>query len=339
MSSGRFGRNLAERWWTLFLWIVVGVSIVRLVVGVCVYAQPRLFESRMVLEEKLKPGAMRSSELELGTQVFKDVAARLDLETRWGVPPDQAVGVLRDSLFVERAEKGDLTIIRCRHTNAWDARDIAEVAAELYEGWERMEALGEIGPAASDMLANLKEQKVLEQRFAQHLREWSEIATGDRDTELAIKIVDDGMTLEEAVKIKIQDLRKVYTEVRGGQEIPTREVDGFPEAAIKSLKEEVSDYRRLRENFTKASAEVRRLSTALGGTRIPEPGVTSIVERAAIGREPVSPRVALWMAMTYLPGALLGAALWWFYLAKWRNPEASAARRARKVKETISVDY
>ena len=60
------------------------------------------------------------------------VVERLDLAARWNLPPDHVVDLLTGLVTGERIPDTDLLTIRVRHTNAQDARDLAEAVAEAY---------------------------------------------------------------------------------------------------------------------------------------------------------------------------------------------------------------
>jgi capsular polysaccharide biosynthesis protein len=120
--------------------------------AVIAYVSPKKYESRalvQVSQERISVDSRGLPELAsqqgasfqfLATEVavitsratLERVVERLDLAARWNLPPDQVVDLLSSLVTVERIPDTDLLTIRVRHTNAQDARDLAEAVAEAY---------------------------------------------------------------------------------------------------------------------------------------------------------------------------------------------------------------
>ena len=120
--------------------------------AVIAYVSPKKYESRALVQvspERISVDSRGLPELAsqqgasfqfLATEVavitsratLERVVERLDLAARWNLPPDQVVDLLTGLVTVERIPDTDLLTIRVRHTNAQDARDLAEAVAEAY---------------------------------------------------------------------------------------------------------------------------------------------------------------------------------------------------------------
>lgn len=339
MATVRYQRNLAERWWTVFLWLPVGVLVVRFLTGIALVVQPYVYESVVVLTETPPPPARPSEELKLRGPLLERVAFGLDLAARWGMSEEEVLALLREQVSIRRTGDGKYTEIVVRSTVAGDARDMASFLGHVYEGWHRMEVLEtrsveEVkGMRLRDFLAERR------QHDAANVEAWAEAAARDEVTRLAMKVVEEGLEESEAVRL-------LDAERKGGAGIRPDGIDLVP--AIDPAEEEeravaraaeIRDYREFKDRMAEVEAELAKLKESGVGAGIPAPAAVGIMVEAEVGRFPVSPRTALWMTVAIYPGVALGFLLWHLYLSRWRDPEKSAVRAARKDEERRSCEY
>jgi|GEM_PF-2186522 len=339
MAAARYRRNLAERWWTVFLWLIVGVAGVRFLTGIVLVGQPYVYESVLVLAETPPPPARPSEELKLRGPLLERVASGLDLAARWGMSEEEALALLRERISIRRTGDGRYTEIVARSTVASDARDMARFLGRAYEGWHRMEVLER---KSVTVVADLMKLAFLEEEQAyniNNLEAWREAAEKEVITQLAMRMVDE--KLDEAEALRFFDAEQ---KSGGGFRsdgiglVPLSEL-GTEESGAEALEVEIRDYRVFKDRMAEVETELADLKESGVGAGIPAAAAVGIIVEAELSQSPVSPRTDFWMTVAIYPGVALGFLLWQFYLRGWRDPEKSAVRAARKDEERRSCEF
>ena len=115
------------------------------------YVQPKIYESVMMLQvlptaREIDPfdgtGSVGSgvtprfiateARVITADATLERVGERLNLSERWTQSPENVLAILRKVVVAEHLEGTDLVEVRVRHSNANDARDIAEAVATAY---------------------------------------------------------------------------------------------------------------------------------------------------------------------------------------------------------------
>ena len=139
----------------LMLWPLIGGVVGYFGAILLIYVQPKHYESVAVIQVHPPRAAMDSmgesfaplplgagvsprflpTEIEVVTmeQNLMIVVGRLDLSTRWRLPPDEVLQLLREIVVATPIEGTDLVEIRVRHSVSGDARDIADALVVAYE--------------------------------------------------------------------------------------------------------------------------------------------------------------------------------------------------------------
>jgi uncharacterized protein involved in exopolysaccharide biosynthesis len=131
------------------------------------------------------------------------VVARLDLTSRWSLPPDRVIEVLRETIVATPIEGTDLIEIRVRQTVSGDAREIAEKVAQAY-GERRRDLENARALAALDAEVRNQEDLVDEKRkVLDTLRAASlDAALEARDFVEAKRDLDRSVTLLESMRMQ-----------------------------------------------------------------------------------------------------------------------------------------
>lgn len=125
------------RWWIPFVTGPLGAVLGLTTAGVFAYVTPKKYESLAVVQveaARAGDGPVMGTEMQViqAAKTLELAAERLDLGQRWAVDPQQAVEILRSSIAVNQIRGTDLLVIRARHTNPVDARDIAAGVVQAY---------------------------------------------------------------------------------------------------------------------------------------------------------------------------------------------------------------
>jgi len=139
---------LKRWWWVILLAAVAGPVIGLFVAAVMTYMMPKHYESTAMVQVVEDPRVAALPSLPTECKVIKTqktlelVSEALELPTRWGMDRDQVLASLMTMIDVRNIPGTDLIVIKVRHTNAEDARDVAMEAAKAYRA-RRTEIVGE----------------------------------------------------------------------------------------------------------------------------------------------------------------------------------------------------
>ncbi len=314
VTSEQFRRNLQERAWTVVLWVIAGVILCRVVAGTLLYVQPKLYGSIVVLEERPPPPVAGGAKLTVPSHGLRVISERLALPSRWGrlgeggeeheaISDEEAQHLAGKAIRIVRSRRGRSTEIRVRHRNAQDARDLAEACAHFYPGWMRWVAVNELPESEQEGLGEYYDLK----------RQW-------REARISRTFIEEAGEDPEA------HARQLLQQEGGNAE------DFL-------AREEARRYLKASERIKSLEGQIEKLEPGMAGINLPAGSEIAVVKHAEIGKTPVSPRVEFWMQVALVPGILLGVALWYFYLEKWRDPGKAAAIEKRKVEEFRTTDY
>lgn len=95
------------------------------------YVMPKKFESAVTFE--IKPEADPTKQLSIPNEMAKmvtrdillDAVHRLDFDRKWALPENAAVDAVKRSVLVSQIPGTDLVVLKTRHVNKEDARDLA----------------------------------------------------------------------------------------------------------------------------------------------------------------------------------------------------------------------
>jgi uncharacterized protein involved in exopolysaccharide biosynthesis len=130
-------------WWMFLVMVPLGSIAGLLAAAVITYMMPKKYESEAIIQvmPRSRPVGMEGSgsqvppqptevaEILKSRKTLEQVAANLELPNRWSVDKETAIHILKGIVKTQRIHGTDLIIIRARHTNRIDAR---EIAGEIY---------------------------------------------------------------------------------------------------------------------------------------------------------------------------------------------------------------
>lgn len=129
--------------------VVIGPLVGLMVMAVVTYVIPKRYESEAVVEVKPMAVMQEDGSLQKGLatpqffgteyevikshKVLEEVVGDLSLINRWNMDQESCIRILKGIITCQNIHGTDLIILRVRHTNKVDARDLVEDVVRVYQ--------------------------------------------------------------------------------------------------------------------------------------------------------------------------------------------------------------
>lgn len=133
--------GMIRRWWWMLLVMILLGPVLGLVSGALVaHLVPKKYEAEAIIELKLRDGESPDpdilrleSEKIRSTEALTKVVYQLDLPNGWHLGHQEAVGILKEIVTVDRIPGADLIAVRIRHTDGDEGVKILNAVTANYQ--------------------------------------------------------------------------------------------------------------------------------------------------------------------------------------------------------------